>query len=140
MQNSLFSNTYINNCYVVFEHETNIWWLRFLKSGFRHCYILLPLSGSKSQWLEINPMSNQICFFLHCDSFQNEYIHYLEKFSGIKIVPVTLEAAPLKVAPIAPFTCVEFVKRVIGIHNRWIITPYRLYKFLNKFKIVGKKS
>ena len=31
----------ISEVYVVFEDTDSIWWLKFLKKGFRHCYVLL---------------------------------------------------------------------------------------------------
>lgn len=130
MYNALFSEKYFDCGYVVFEGETNLWWLRFLKKGFRHCYLLLKLSTQPKQWLEINPMSNQICFFVHSNSLNFNYLHHLKKKENVKIVPVRFQQAPLKAAPLAPFTCVEFVKRVLGIHDISIITPYKLYVYL----------
>ena len=47
--------------YVVFQDETSLWWLRLLKPGFRHCYVLYPLAGGGS-FLELNPLSN--CFLV----------------------------------------------------------------------------
>jgi len=32
------------------------------------------------------------------------------------------------------FSCVEFIKRVLGIHSCFILTPWQLYKYLNKEK------
>lgn len=50
--------------YVVFQDEVSLWWLKVLKPGFRHCYILLPLE--KNKWLEINPMSKRLSgYFVH---------------------------------------------------------------------------
>jgi len=36
----------------------------------------------------------------------------------------------VKEAPWMPHTCVEAVKRVIGLHARFIITPWQLYRHL----------
>jgi hypothetical protein len=35
-------------------------------------------------------------------------------------------------APLSLYTCVEGVKRILGVHNFWIFTPYQLYKYLTK--------
>ena len=35
-----------------------------------------------------------------------------------------------KPAPFMLFTCVEAVKRVLGIHRRGIVTPWQLYRHL----------
>ena len=39
---------------------------------------------------------------------------------------------PKTAAPWGPFTCVEAVKRVLGVRARFILTPWRLYKFLRE--------
>jgi hypothetical protein len=39
-----------------------------------------------------------------------------------------------KAAPFMLFTCVEAVKRVLGIHRRGIVTPWQLYQHL-KFAV-----
>lgn len=118
------------NVYVIFSGTTNLWWLKFLKNKFRHCYLILELSNHL--WLEINPLSNQ--------TFINIYEYYPANlcFSDkVIVVKTNLQIAPLCPAPLGFFTCVECVKRMLGIHNFFIFTPYRLYKFLTK---IGKKS
>lgn len=139
MFNAFFDEKYFGRGYVIFENETGLWWLRFLKKGFRHCYLLLELSAEPRQWLEVNPMSNQICFVIRSNRVDFNYLYHLRKKENIKIVPVTFQQAPLTAAPLAPFTCVEFVKRVLGIHNLRIITPYKLYKHLKVIKNSRKK-
>lgn len=121
--------------YVVFADNTTLWWLRFLRHGFRHCYVVLKIS--ESSWLELNPMSNQIFVNIAESLPDYDYISYLH--TGNKIISLSADAffTPLKPAPIGLFTCVEFTKRLLGIHDVSIITPYQLYK---KLKIVGKKS
>lgn len=130
MRKSLFEAGYFNQGYVVFEHDSSLWWLRFLKPGFRHCYLLLPFSNQPRQWLEINPMSDQIFVFLHSNTLNLDYIYHLQLCHNLQILPVKFVSAPPKCAPLAPFTCVEFVKRILGIHKWNIITPYQLYKYL----------
>lgn len=121
--------------YVVFQDEVSLWWLKILKPGFRHCYILLPLE--KNKWLEINPMSNRIFFFLRTVP---EGVDFLDSLCCEKRRCLMIKVSqfpPLKPAPLGFFSCVEFVKRCLDIHDRTVITPYQLYK---KLKIVGKKS
>ncbi len=130
MRKSLFEAGYFNKGYVVFEQDSSLWWLRFLKPGFRHCYLLVQLSSQPEKWLEINPMSNQIYVFLHTNPLNLSYICHLQKTTNSHIIAVDFAQAPLKCAPFAPFTCVEFVKRVLGIHKFSVFTPYKLYKYL----------
>lgn len=126
----------VKEVYVVFVDDVTIWWLRFLKKGFRHCYLLVELDDGMT-WLEVNPMSNRL--FLNVYKFVNEveYTRVVENFFDVKVIKAEAKNVGLELAPIALFTCVETVKRVLGIHDRMVITPYQLYK---KLKIVGKKS
>lgn len=130
MFEAMFKAEYIFKGYVVFEHDNSLWWLRFLQPGFRHCYVLLQISKEPVQWLEINPSSNQLYIFLHSNAMNFNYIYHLQHKKNITIIPVEFSQAPLKCAPFAPFTCVEFAKRILGIHKFFLMTPYQLYKYL----------
>lgn len=115
---------------VVFSGQVSRWWLRFLKKGFRHCFITL---GNGQNWLTIDPMLHKIEVVIQpvAGDFDLEK-WYLEQ--GYQVLKTNLSAVQLTPAPLGLFTCVEVVKRIIGIHNFRIITPYSLYKFLLKVK------
>ena len=59
MKNAVFVAPQFDKAYVVFTDNTSLWWLRLLKPGFRHCYLLLSCRGGRC-WLELNPYSDQI--------------------------------------------------------------------------------
>ncbi len=126
---------FISHIYVVFTDNTSLWWLKPLRRGFRHCYILARIAPN-NLWLELNPMSNQTFIFIRS---LTEDLNYFQKLrhEGCKIVRLKVQAAELRPAPLNIFSCVEFVKRVVGIHKFSIITPYQLYKNIlvnrNKF-------
>lgn len=135
MRIDYFNESYCSKAYVVFEDNTTLWWLKFLKKDFRHCYILIPNKAMDS-WLEINPMSNQL-FIKHYEfSKDTDYALYLNLICKKHVLSFDIVSAPMKCAPLAFFTCVEFTKRFFGFHNRFIITPYQLYK---KIKSSRKK-
>ena len=119
----------MSEVYVVFEDSNSLWWLRFLKKGFRHCFVLL-VSRENNLAILLNPKSNQIDIqlFHNCDI--NKLINAFLSVHHRTILRVHLEVAPYKVAPIMLFTCVEFVKRILGIHSVSTLTPYQLYKKL----------
>lgn len=121
--------------YVVFQDETSLWWLRILKPGFRHCYILIPLGDNS--YLELNPMSNQLFINIYHFPRGYDYISSLKAASKQVVWVAMPQYTPMSAAPIGVFTCVEFVKRTLGLHDRKIMTPYALYKYL---KVVGKSS
>ena len=49
---------------------------------------------------------------------------------GLLVVETYVRAAPSRPAPIRPFTCVEAVKRILGIHAPRVLTPWQLYRLL----------
>ena len=58
MRLDIFAAGVYSECYVVFADNTSLWWLKLLKPGFRHCYVILRLYKT-GRWLELNPLSNQ---------------------------------------------------------------------------------
>ena len=129
---NLYDDVYFRHGYVVFEDNTTLWWLRLLKRGFRHCYVLIKLRGGKNSWLEINPLSNQLFVSEHYSSSEEDYPVRLRRCRACRVIAVNFARAPLKCAPLGIFSCVEFVKRIVGIHCFSIFTPYQLYKKLKK--------
>ena len=49
---------------------------------------------------------------------------------GLTVVETTPIQPPRRAAPWRPFTCVEAVKRVLGITSAKILTPWDLYQYL----------
>ena len=56
--------------FVVFSGQTDLKWLKTLKPGFRHCFVLLETGG---HWVVYNPLSNRTditvsnSVFANCD-------------------------------------------------------------------------
>jgi hypothetical protein len=112
--------------WVVFTGKADMPWLRFLKPGFRHCYAVMN-DGHK--WISIDPLSNYTDITIHHDVPADFDLPGWLIDRGHRVVP-TNPQRPLKQAPWMVFTCVEAVKRMIGVHARFILTPWQLYKFL----------
>ncbi len=115
---------------VVFEDNTTLWYLRLLERNFRHCYVILT-NNESPKCLEINPMSNK----LFIKSYHKKGL--LSLLQDKKYVVVDCSFVPHKALPIALFSCVEVVKRIVGIKHRFLLTPKKLYTHLLK---IGKKS
>lgn len=117
--------------WVVFTGETDIAWLRILKSGFRHCFILIN-DGQK--WISVDPISPymDIQIYHHISEFY-DLPKWLET-RGYKVLNTPIDKTHKKAAPCMIFTCVESIKRILGIHKRFIITPWQLYQHLEKIK------
>lgn len=113
--------------WVVFSGEAELPWLKILRPGFRHCFALL---NDGRHWVTLDPLSNYTDINVHDlppDFNLPEWM--IERGLIVVRAPVRRTAAA---APWMPHTCVEAVKRVLGLHARCILTPWQLYKYLLK--------
>lgn len=126
---------------VCFTGRTEIPWLRLLRSGFRHCFCLLPVEPGT--WLLIDPRCNRLDVRpVVGQSRENLHRHF--RRAGYRVVatdpgPAEPPRGPLWLALLPmPYTCVEAVKRALGLQTPWILTPYALYRRLRKNTGDGK--
>lgn len=113
--------------HVVFCGQAQIAWLRCLRPGFRHCFIVF---GSRYGWITFDPLS---CWTdIRPQPVPGDFdLPGWYRAQGMITVGVTPARSALpKPAPAAPFTCVEAVKRVLGMRDRLVLTPYQLYRRL----------
>lgn len=111
---------------VLFAGNTQLKWLRFLQPGFRHCLVAVWLGPA---WVIIDPLSHKTALSV-VEGFSAEELVRWYEAQGMKAVPTFVREAPAKLAPMAPATCVEAVKRILGIHAWSIITPRQLHDYL----------
>lgn len=109
---------------VAFSGAAPLWWLHLLRPGFRHCFVLVRID---SGWLLLDPLSHRIALAL-LPAGADPAAHYRALGHVTLTVPVALP--PRRPAPFAPFTCVEAVKRVLGLHDRFVLTPWQLFRRL----------
>lgn len=111
---------------VVFTDQTDLWWLTFLRRGFRHCFILIRFDNV---WISVDALAHktEIMRIDIPDSFS--LIKWFES-QGDSVV--RCPTMPTKLKPLWPsaFSCVEAVKRVLGVRKFFLSTPWQLYKFL----------
>lgn len=125
--NALSQNINSPEAWVVFSGESDLPWLRILRPGFRHCYVLL---NDGHHWISFEPMSNYTDINVHELPAAFDWPLWLHD-QGFKVIKSQIHRTR-KQAPWMPYTCVEAVKRVIGLHARFILTPWQLYKHLTK--------
>ena len=116
---------------VGFGGEPTLWWMKFLKKGFYHCVVAV---GSGNEWILIDPL-------IHCNDIVFLEISDVESFlnkNGYTTIRCKIEEPKKRSLSIVPYTCVETVKRFIGVKNCKIITPFQLFNYLNEK--IGKKS
>jgi hypothetical protein len=113
--------------WVVFSGQTDLPWLKVLKPGFRHCFVLL---NDGKHWVSFDPLSNYTDISVHHVPGNFDLPGWLQN-RGHKVAPANLKRTR-KPAPFMLFTCVEAVKRVLGLHKKFIITPWQLYRHLTQ--------
>lgn len=121
--------------FAVFSGQTDLPWLHVLKPGFRHCFALLH---DGRQWLSYDPLASYTELAVHRVPPEFDLPGWLAG-RGLTVVPAPVLKGR-KPAPLMPFTCVEAVKRVLGIHARRVLTPWQLYRFLTRQTIKGEPS
>jgi hypothetical protein len=104
---------------VVFMDESRLKCLRWLRRGFRHCFIAVH---SARGWVICDPLSHQTDLSI-VDGLSPPELAAWYRDYGLLVVETHIRPAPLRPAPIRPFTCVEMVKRVLGLHAPWSSPP-----------------
>lgn len=115
--------------WVVFSGQADRPWLKFLRPGFRHCFVILH---DGHNWLSFDPMLNHIDLQVHNhvpDDF--DLPNWLRR-RGQRVIAAPVDHSNKNSAPLSLFTCVEAVKRVLGLHRFFILTPWQLYCHLKK--------
>jgi len=126
--------------YVFFHNpDYTSWWMRFLRDGMRHCSCVKSCTiGNQEYFILFENLFNYIsigAYFLTID----ELIDTLNT-DGITIVEYDHTIDPTQRQPYyEPISCVTTIKRILGIADWKVQTPYQLYKKLlkNGGKIYG---
>lgn len=119
--------------YVVFCDSDALWWQRFLKKGYRHCFLILQ--DKSNNYLFIDNTSKRITFNL-LENYQYENIPTLCRSLNAKLIKIPVNEMMMSSNfnnssdPIPLLTCVELIKRILGINKKSIITPWNLFKYL----------
>lgn len=113
---------------VVFSGQADLKWLKILKPGFRHCFMVIENRG---RWILYNPLSHRTEITL-LEGVTGTELMESYRDQGLRVVPWLFLPVCKKPAPWGLYTCVEAIKRILGIHSNWVVTPWKLYKFLKK--------
>jgi len=115
--------------FVVF-HTTvgDRWYHRWLKREFHHCYCITK-SEAGLFWIAVLPhWSHTEIDYRLADTFPK-----VTDYTGdnVLILSYTTDIDPMKhCAQLGILTCVDVVKRHLGIRAHLVFTPYQLYKNL----------
>ncbi len=112
--------------WVVFTDQTDLPWIRVLKRGFRHCFVLIY---DGRHWVSVDPMAHCTDVTVH-DVPEGFDLPAWLAGQGHIVVSARLGREVRRAAPWMMFTCVEACKRVLGIRRRFIFTPWQFYNYL----------
>jgi hypothetical protein len=112
---------------VVFEHREASGPLRLLAPGFRHCFCLLRESTG---WLLCDPLKGGLVLRLIPDYPLEELRRHFVATRRHVAVGFALTEPCIRINWLAPCTCVELVKRALGLRAAFALTPRQLFEFL----------
>ena len=120
---------------VVFHGEGSGFWPAFLgRDGFRHCYVVVP---SGDYWILLDGRAGspllKVVGGTADHAMATEYAKH-----DITFVEADL---PVEYDSLWPFmigNCVGTIKKVLGIRNPFILTPWQLYSYLRKRNVKSK--
>lgn len=113
---------------VVFSGRAGVSWLRWLRPGFRHCFVALD---DGIEWLTVDPLLHRL--EVRASGLSSEFDLASEyRRMDLVVLEVALAPVALRAAPPGLFTCVETAKRLLGIRAWRILTPWQLYRFLSR--------
>ncbi|MFA6019085.1 MAG: hypothetical protein WC722_02400 [Rhodospirillales bacterium] len=117
---------YFSEAWVGFRNNVGLVWLTGLRPGFRHCFLLLR---TENLWLVYDPLSHHTRLDLVAGGDE-----LLEIFSaqGCRLIPAIVAEPPCRPQSWRPYSCVEAVKRALGLQAGWVLTPWQLYCHLSR--------
>ena len=112
---------------VVFEDRDDARLLRLLRPGFRHCFCL---TGADRRWTLCDPLKSRLALAAVDGVDALELAGHLDAI-GRRILhgPVAADAGA-GWPDARPITCVEIVKRLLGVRAPAVVTPHQLYRHL----------
>jgi hypothetical protein len=103
-------------------------WLRLLRPGFRHCFAALADEGG---WTVLEPLSGRLLVARLPVPGGFDLPGFYRR-AGLRVLgPFTpAAAAPQRLPPLAPFTCVALCRALLGAAAPAAWTPFQLFRAL----------
>ncbi|MCS6778122.1 MAG: hypothetical protein NZ555_00270 [Geminicoccaceae bacterium] len=111
---------------VVFEDRPASRALAHLRRGFRHCFCLLRRPVG---WIVCDPLKSKLRIEVVAPYAAAELGGHYRSIGMIAVLGAVAEPASHR-PTLRPLTCVEVVKRIVGVRSCAIWTPYQLYRAL----------
>lgn len=112
---------------LVFCHDTDLPWLRFLRPGFRHVFAAMPVAGG---WITLDPLSNRLELAFHPLPDGSDLAGWFRQRGHHVLAARRRPPSSAIPFPLTPLTCVGVVKRLLGLRAPFVLTPWQLYRHL----------
>lgn len=115
------------HAYVIYEdRDPGMWWQRYLKKGYSHSFLVI-YDGYFWIKMELTTGYMDICVL---PFYNNNTIE--DVLRGIDCTYQFIETWRRQRyrSIIAPWSCVEAIKAVIGVRALHVLTPYQLFKYI----------
>lgn len=123
----------------VFVDETELPWLRWLKRGFRHCFVAL---NEGEAWIALDPLASRTDVRLLPLEPEADAGAWYEA-QGRRVVRLSLPRLPPRASGLGwlpvPCTCVGQTQRLLGVPGL-ALTPWRLCRRLEAVARRQQKS
>ena len=113
---------------VVFTDQHEVWWLRGLRPGFRHCFAVVR--DPAGEWVACDWLKGRLVFRVYGPRAPEELVDRLVR-RGFRVAEVATAAARHR-PTLRAMTCVEVVKQAVGVTGWRPLTPYGLWRHLGR--------
>lgn len=110
--------------FVIFSN-TDQWYRKFLKKNFGHCALVKKINAE--MFIFIDPFTTYVGCYLVSREFISNRLHDSKVLYLKKELDKTEKTFNLGVTP---RTCVSVVKSFLGLEDRRVVTPFKLYQCL----------
>jgi hypothetical protein len=124
---------YDNTQIIIFVGNSNLYKLKNLRKGFRHCFMIL--TNSQKKILHENLLdATVICILSDVD---NEFLIKWCHSRGFSIIKSNIKSYTKQKLHLRLFSCVEGTRRILREERINILTPWQLYRLLRE---AGRKD
>jgi hypothetical protein len=122
------SPTLADQAWVVFSDQAPVWWARFLKNGFRHCFMIQHCGagqGGAQGWWILDPYTQPPRMMRLPFPSDFDLPHWLHH-QGLIVTRTT----PLPLTACARWSRLSVFARSLGLGRLPLFTPWQLYRRL----------
>jgi hypothetical protein len=113
---------------VVFTDQCDVWWLRGLRPGFRHCFAVVR--DPAGEWLACDWLKGHLVFRVYGPADPADLVARLMA-RGHRVAEVPARG-PRRRARLRAMSCVEVAKQAVGLGGWRPLTPYGLWRHLGR--------